>query len=271
MTDKAVSGASAAPNPLAELVHRWGSPRFQAPPWRLPNVSNTAALALALVAAILLDAPIVRLVAHLPAGLTRTFRLITECGTAGYIYVLCAVVAAAATFLASRFARAHDRAALRVCADRAVFVFIVILVSGLLAQGLKHILARARPKLIDTAGPYHFDFLSLKASLASFPSGHATTAFAAATALGLFWRSARPWLLVAASLVALSRIVLGAHYVSDVAAGGLLGMLSTAALGRMFARRRIALCFRGGLLAPRGDGLVEDFWRRLVHARGASR
>ena len=63
----------------------------------------------------------------------------------------------------------------------------------------------------------------------SFPSGHAMNAFALATVLGLaFPWAASPLALVAAS-VAVSRVVLGLHFLSDVVVGSLLGALIGAA------------------------------------------
>ena len=61
----------------------------------------------------------------------------------------------------------------------------------------------------------------------SFPSGHAATAFAAATALAVLCPKLRPWALALAGAVALSRIYLRVHFPLDVLAGGLIG----AALG----------------------------------------
>jgi undecaprenyl-diphosphatase len=79
---------------------------------------------------------------------------------------------------------------------------------------------------------------------ASFPSGHASTAFAAAVAVSVLvpaWR--RPALCVAA-LVGFSRIYLGVHYTLDVLAGALLGALVgfvvARAAQRLMARSRYA-------------------------------
>ncbi len=60
----------------------------------------------------------------------------------------------------------------------------------------------------------------------SFPSGHAARAFliaALATLLGPGWLAAILW--VWAPLVALARVAMGVHYLSDIAAGTLLGIL----------------------------------------------
>lgn len=57
----------------------------------------------------------------------------------------------------------------------------------------------------------------------AFPSGHATAAFALATALGYRWPRWRPVGFALAALVALSRVALGVHWPSDVAAGAAVG------------------------------------------------
>jgi undecaprenyl-diphosphatase len=57
----------------------------------------------------------------------------------------------------------------------------------------------------------------------SFPSGHSITAFAVTVPLGLFYPSLLTVLLFCAFSVAISRIVLGMHFLSDVVAGCLIG------------------------------------------------
>jgi len=59
----------------------------------------------------------------------------------------------------------------------------------------------------------------------SFPSGHSTTAFAVALSLGSFYPEAMALLLLLATMVALSRIVVGMHFLSDVIAGSGMGAL----------------------------------------------
>jgi len=57
----------------------------------------------------------------------------------------------------------------------------------------------------------------------SFPSGHSITAFAVALPLGLFFPPLMWALLFCAFSVAVSRIILGMHFFSDVLAGCVLG------------------------------------------------
>ncbi|HEV3333721.1 MAG TPA: phosphatase PAP2 family protein [Bryobacteraceae bacterium] len=57
----------------------------------------------------------------------------------------------------------------------------------------------------------------------SFPSGHTITAFAVAVSLSMFYPSLAIGLLFCAISVALSRILLGMHFLSDVLAGAVIG------------------------------------------------
>lgn len=57
----------------------------------------------------------------------------------------------------------------------------------------------------------------------SFPSGHTITAFAICVSVGLFYPSLMFAMLFCAVSIALSRILLGMHFLSDVIAGALIG------------------------------------------------
>lgn len=57
----------------------------------------------------------------------------------------------------------------------------------------------------------------------SFPSGHTMTAFAIAIPLVLFYPALTIVLLFCAFSIAISRILLGMHFLSDVIAGALIG------------------------------------------------
>jgi undecaprenyl-diphosphatase len=92
--------------------------------------------------------------------------------------------------------------------------------AALLVTLLKDLFDRARPPVANPG----LDPIGIVPADASFPSGHAATAFAAAVAVALVYpRLGRP-LLVLAAVVALSRVYLGMHYLLDVTAGTLLGI-----------------------------------------------
>jgi undecaprenyl-diphosphatase len=84
---------------------------------------------------------------------------------------------------------------------------------------LKKIINRTRPCAIE---PHCWATL-LPPDQFSFPSGHSMTAFAVAVTLSLFYPALEAPLLFCAFSIALSRILLGMHFLSDVVAGSSLG------------------------------------------------
>jgi len=97
--------------------------------------------------------------------------------------------------------------------------------AGLLDQVLKNLLCRARPSAAGSGAFFSaFPCFPAPYALASFPSGHATTAFALATVLSQWYpRWTVTWLALAA-VVGWSRIALGSHFPSDVLGGAVLGV-----------------------------------------------
>jgi membrane-associated phospholipid phosphatase len=130
---------------------------------------------------------------------------------------------------------ARMRAAARIPA----LLFAAVALSGIAVDVLKVIVGRPRPKLLFASGAYEFSWIGLGADHWSFPSGHAATAAALAAALWCLWP--RPLLLyaIAAALVAASRVVVGAHYLSDVVMGAFIGIVVTRAVAAAFARGRL--------------------------------
>lgn len=84
---------------------------------------------------------------------------------------------------------------------------------------LKRFTGRRRPCAIE---PHCWATL-LPPDQFSFPSGHTITAFAIAVPLSLFYPSLLIGLLFCAFSIAISRILLGMHFLSDVLAGAILG------------------------------------------------
>lgn len=88
---------------------------------------------------------------------------------------------------------------------------------------LKHVFQRTRPFLT-----LYIHTLLFQANCPkdfSFPSGHASTAFAAATILTFFDKKRRWFYYLVAILISYSRIYLGCHYFFDVVVGALFGYL----------------------------------------------
>jgi membrane-associated phospholipid phosphatase len=95
-----------------------------------------------------------------------------------------------------------------------------VIIATALGTVIKNLTDRPRPPLADR----DFQPLIELPQSSAMPSGHALTAFAAATVLSTIAPRLR-WPLVAlAGTIALSRVYLGVHYPSDVLVGSALGV-----------------------------------------------
>lgn len=68
----------------------------------------------------------------------------------------------------------------------------------------------------------------------SFPSGHATLYFALATGIFILHPRLGKYYFVLATLVALSRVILGVHYPRDIIAGALIGVVASLVIWKLF-------------------------------------
>jgi membrane-associated phospholipid phosphatase len=126
-----------------------------------------------------------------------------------------------------------------------------------LATALKRLIGRARPYVGHTDDPFAYIPFIWRAEYASMPSGHATTAAAAAIAIGAVWPRLRGVVWVYALIILATRVIIAVHHPSDVIAGALLGVIGALMIRRRFAARR--LVFRPGDLRP----YATPSWRRL--------
>ncbi|MEO9004088.1 MAG: phosphatase PAP2 family protein [Ginsengibacter sp.] len=101
--------------------------------------------------------------------------------------------------------------------------------SGIIAQVLKFFIEEPRPAfyLAKTNYSNFIEGVTLH-NLHSFPSGHTTSAFSLAATLGFAVKNKNYSILflLLAALVGYSRIYLGQHFMNDLLAGSIIGMLS---------------------------------------------
>jgi membrane-associated phospholipid phosphatase len=149
------------------------------------------------------------------------------------------------------------RGILDVFAARAGFLFVAIGLPGLFDTVIKRLIGRARPYVGGYDQPFAYRPFVWQSDYASMPSGHSTTAAAAAIAIGAIWPQARPFAWVYALMVMSARVVLNAHHPSDVIAGAVVGTIGALMVRRWFAARR--LVFSPSDLRP----LPGPSWRRI--------
>lgn len=97
-------------------------------------------------------------------------------------------------------------------------------IAAVLANVLKHLVGRPRPKFVHS-GDWQMA-ISWVSGLDSFPSGHSTASFAVATVLAKRFPLWGPLCLSVAAFVALSRVLRGSHFPTDVVGGAVVGILS---------------------------------------------
>ena len=120
-------------------------------------------------------------------------------------------------------------------------LFWALLISAVggfvLLHGLKNACAVSRPPAVLQGGAFHV--IGPARHTGSFPSGHSAMAFSAA-ALAVRMTSSRAlrWTcVVLASVVALSRVVVGVHWPLDILGGAALGWCTGLAAVRLAERR----------------------------------
>jgi membrane-associated phospholipid phosphatase len=205
----------------------------------------------------------VALARMLPLWLVEIFNEITDFGQSGWFLIPIGGVIILAAVLSTAAAGRVGNLVLVSVVVRLSFVFMAIAVPGLMVTIVKRLIGRVRP---SDSGPFAYMPWSWRPEYASLPSGHATTAVAAAVAIGAIWPAARVPMAIYALLIAASRVVIQAHFVSDVIAAAFVGAFGAIVVRNWFAARRLAF-------VPGTDGAVHALpgpsWRRVkAVARG---
>jgi undecaprenyl-diphosphatase len=234
-------------------------------------VLSAARAALALLAAavliagamLILDGWALAQQKRMPIWVIDLFNQITDYGRSGWFLWPAGILIVALAILAAT-TRRFARLTIISLIVRLEFIFVAIALPGLVVTIVKHLIGRVRPSV---AGPFAYVPFSWRSEYASMPSGHATTAFAVAVALGALWPRARPLLWLYALLIAASRVIIAAHYPSDVVAGACLGGFGALLIRNYFAARHLgfAAARDGTVLALPGPSLrrIKSAFARL--------
>jgi lipid A 4'-phosphatase len=180
---------------------------------------SVATLALFFLCYAFLDEPLARAFHDSNPVLQGVFRVVTQFGEGGLYLVPLGLMTIWAYY--------SERDLL---AWRAGYLFVAVALPGLLADIAKPVFGRARPGLLFQDQIFGFTWGGAHADHWSFPSGHAVTITALATALYALYPPLWPAYLAVALLIAASRVIIDAHYLSDVIAGAYIGFVFAWAL-----------------------------------------
>jgi membrane-associated phospholipid phosphatase len=226
---------------FALLGRRW---KFAATPvWRaLLCLAVGSVVGIAVIAAtmIVIDAPAVTAAQRAPEWLVQIFDHVTEFGKSFWFLIPIALTLAMIALLATPALPRMSQRVLAAIAVRLGFLFFAIGLPGLVFTIGKRLVGRARPFVEGTANPLIYRPFGWNVEYASLPSGHAVDAFAAAMAIGALWPRTRPFMWTYAVVIAVSRVVLTAHFPSDVMVGAVVGVVGALLVRDWYAARRLA-------------------------------
>jgi undecaprenyl-diphosphatase len=259
---------------LVGNLAQWCGALARPPRARTPVVPDSAIIAVFLALAVtvasmfFIDRAATDWAQHLPQDFRNVFDQISNAGESGWFLIPFGCVVLALAALTAPVLPRLVQGVLGAVAARFGFLFLAIGAPGLFDTIIKRLIGRARPYVDLNGSPFTYMPFAWRSEYASLPSGHATTAGAAAFAVGAIWPRARPVMWLYALLIMFSRVVVMAHHPSDVIAGILLGAVGAAWIRRQFAARRLVFSPRD-LVAFPGPSL-RRIWVALREAVLAS-
>lgn len=227
----------------------------------LPAIAATIATLIVIVVMMFTcDAAASAWALHAPSWVITPFEKITDFGLSGWFLIPFGIVILYLAAIISPPLPRMTQAVLLSLAARFGFLFLAIGVPGLFVAIVKRLIGRARPFVGGHDDPFAYKPFIWEPAWASMPSGHATTAAAAALAIGAIWPGMRWVMWLYAVIIMASRVVVLAHHPSDVIAGALVGIAGACLVRKWFAARRLVFRARD-LEASSGPS-----WRRIKAA-----
>ena len=224
---------------------RWIAVLVRSPRAWLPRIGPGAFVVFAVVLAVIIasmflfDTKAIELARREPLWLHDFADEITNYGRSStFLYPFGMVLLALAAVL-SPWLTKMSQGVLAALAVRFGFLFVAIGLPSLFATVIKRLIGRARPYVGGHDDPFSYVPFIWKPEYASMPSGHATTAAAAAVAIGAVWPRVRAVMWIYALVIMASRILIFVHHPSDVLGGAVVGVIGALIVRRWFAARRL--------------------------------
>lgn len=159
------------------------------------------------------------------------FDFLTELGNAKYSYAVIILLFIMGFFIKNPMFKIKTQ-----------FAFISMLSASVIVQLAKFIIGRSRPKLWIYEGKYEFNpfpGLSNTYDYASMPSGHTQASFTVALILALLFPKYRYIFILGAIIIGFSRVMVSAHWLSDIVMGAVFGSVVPILIYHHFYRDKI--------------------------------
>jgi membrane-associated phospholipid phosphatase len=176
------------------------------------------------LAALAIDRPLAHFIYdHVSARAHKALDSITHYAKAGH-WLAAAILALIAAAVMRRFGMLAEEATQLINYSLA---FIASLTMGsAILHVIKLVLGRRRPRDDMEMGLYGFTPLAFNLDYNSFPSGHALTICCVAVIFTCVWPMWWPVWFAVAALLAVTRALLTAHFLSDVLIGAGIGLIA---------------------------------------------
>jgi membrane-associated phospholipid phosphatase len=224
-------------------------------PWKGFTLSAVNVVAIAFF---VFDRPLAQAAKSLAPPLVSIAGDVTDIGRLAWILAGLATVLMTGYLVRRRLWKVRRRFRMVYFAQMAAYVGMSVLLAALVANILKFAIGRARPLLYEQEGifsfaPFNMDFLHQ-----SFPSGHSANIGALFMALALLFPRFRLAFIGIGLWLGATRIIVGVHYPSDVAAGLALGAWFAFVTSILFARFGLVFSIGrdGGWPTPRLSRLI---------------
>ena len=203
----------------------------------LPVLVPFASIAVLVVIALLFLDPLAgNMHGHWPSWLANNAAHVTDVGRSWWILTLSTTILLGGWALQRIGAfQSAERTVVRAT-SMAFYILCSVGLSALIANILKRAIGRPRPVEYGEHGLFSFHPFTWNFDFESFPSGHSTVNGALFMALALLFPRLRWPLLALGFCFALTRIFVGAHFPSDVAAGFGFGMWFAFVTALVFSR-----------------------------------
>ncbi|CAN7525382.1 phosphatase PAP2 family protein [Rhizobium sp. LjRoot258] len=223
-------------------------------PWKGFTLFAVNAVAIAFF---VFDRPLGKAATSLSPPLVSIAGDVTDIGRLVWILVGLSTILATGYFVRRRLWKVRRRFRLVHFGQMTAYAGLSVLFASIISNLLKFALGRARPLLYDQEGIFSFSPFNMDFLHQSFPSGHSSNIGALFMALALLFPRFRLGFIGIGLWLGATRVIIGVHYPSDVAAGLALGAWLAFATSILFARFGLVFSIgRDGWPTPRLSRLL---------------